>query len=68
MKKKYDTQDDHLGMGDMVKFKEQRRNNDNELMLTLKSLGPPSFLKSKFKKDTIERYKIVSGRYFGCFV
>lgn len=55
-------------MENIVKFKEERRANDNELILTLKKLGPPSFLKTTFKKHTIERYKIVNGKYFGCMV
>jgi hypothetical protein len=37
-------------------------------MLTLKSLGPPSFLKTRFKNTTIEKYKVVNGKYFGCYV
>ncbi len=66
LKKKMDSDDDFLGVQDVGKFKEQRRENDNELMMTLKSLGPPSFLKTKFRYKTIEKYKIVNGKYFGC--
>ena len=68
VKKKIDFKNDHLGFGDIDKFKEQGRENDNQLILTLKSLGPPSFLKTRFKNTTIEKYKVVNGKYFGCKV
>jgi hypothetical protein len=65
VKKKYDPLQDYLGMEDIQKFKDDRRNNDNELIITLKHLGPPAFLKTKFKKRTIEKFKVVRGKYFG---
>jgi hypothetical protein len=68
MKNKIDDRNDNLGMANIDKFKEERRVNDNELMKTLNKLGPPSFLKTRFKKETIDRYKMVNGKFFGCFV
>lgn len=68
IRKKIDLENDFLGIQDITKFKENRRENDNELMMTLKSLGPPSFLKTRFRNKTIEKYKIVNGKYFGCMV
>jgi len=68
VKYKTDKQNDHLGMDNINKFKEERRANDNEMLITLKKLGAPSFIKTKFKKETIYRYKVVNGNYFGCAV
>lgn len=61
-----DLLNDNLGIEDLKKFKEQRRQNDQELLLALKSLGPPSFLKTQFKTTTISKYNVVNGKFFGC--
>ncbi len=66
MKKGMDQPNDNLGIEDLKKFKDQRRENDQELLLALKNLGPPSFLKTSFKSSTIERYNVVNGKFFGC--
>lgn len=68
MKKRIDPSNDYLGMEDINKFKEQKRDNDNELIQTLQKMGPPSFLKTRFKKATLEKYKVVNGKYFGVVV
>jgi hypothetical protein len=68
LKSKKDPDNDFLGINNIGKFKEDKRQNDNELIMTLQNLGPPSFIKTRFKKDTIEKYKIVNGKYFGCMV
>jgi len=35
---------------------------------TFKNLGPPSFLKINFKKETNMKYRILAGKFFGCQV
>jgi hypothetical protein len=68
LKHQRDTESDHLGIEDIMKYKEQMRMNDYDLILTLEKLGPPSFLKKKFRNTTIDKYKVVSGKYFGTYV
>lgn len=48
------------------KLKELKNDNEDDFTLTLHRLGPPSFLKTKFKKDTMNMYKTVNGKFFGC--
>lgn len=38
---------------------------DNKMEVALKDIGPPKYLKRKFKKDTVDKYKAVCGEYFG---
>jgi hypothetical protein len=48
------------------KLKEIKTENEDNFTLTLHKLGPPSFLKIKFKNETMKTYKTVSGKFFGC--
>ncbi len=48
------------------KLKEIKTENEDNLTLRLHKLGPPSFLKTKFKNETIKTYQTVNGKYFGC--
>lgn len=68
IKHRDDLQDDSFGMKNMNRFKDTKRKFDSEVAKTLSNLGPPSFLKTKFKNSTIESYKIAHGKYFGCSV
>ena len=37
-------------------------------ILRFQKLGPPSFLKTSFKKETMIKYKMLDGKFFGCKV
>jgi hypothetical protein len=44
--------------------------NEDEFnkIIRFKKLGPPSFLKTNFKKETNTKFKMLSGKFFGCQV
>lgn len=65
IKNKSDKKYDHLGVIDMKKFKDEKRNLDDKVQKTLNRLGPPSFLKTKFRTRTVDQYKVVNGKYLG---
>jgi len=65
MKKKVDTENDYIGIEDIAKFKETRRENDNELIKALKKLGNPNFLKTRFRSTTVQKYRSINGKFFG---
>lgn len=48
------------------KVRQIKEETQDLLTLTLHKLGPPGFLKTKFKNQTVKKYHIVSGKYFGC--
>jgi len=48
------------------KLKEIKNETEDNFTLAMHKLGPPAFLKTKFKNETIKTYNIVSGKYFGC--
>lgn len=48
------------------KVRKIKEETQDILTLTLHKLGPPSFLKTKFKNQTIKKYQTVNGKYFGC--
>jgi hypothetical protein len=66
VKKGHDIERDNVGLNEIQKIKNERAEGDKHLLSILKSVGPPSFMKTKFRLSTIEKYKNVSGRYFGC--
>jgi hypothetical protein len=63
---KYKVEDENLAVLDINKFKAQTKENEKQAILALQSLGPPSFIKKKFKSSTYEKFKMLSGKYFGC--
>ena len=42
-----------------------KKETEDNLYLAMHKLGPPAFLKKTFKRETIKKYKIVNGNYFG---
>lgn len=46
------------------------KESDDELnkVLRFKKLGPPSFLKTNFKRETETKFKMLGGKFFGCKV
>lgn len=52
-------------IGNIGKFKENKKKINEDIELFLKDIGPPKYLKQKFKKGTVDKYKRVSGEYFG---
>lgn len=48
------------------KIRQIKEETQDLLTLSLHKLGPPNFLKTKFKNQTLKKYHIVSGKYFGC--
>lgn len=59
---------EQLEIENMQRYKEEMRQNDNELILALNKLGPPSFVKRKFRQGTIEKFEVIKGKFFGVFV
>ena len=48
------------------KLRKIKQETEDNLTLALHRLGPPGFLKTKFKSETVKKYQIVNGKYFGC--
>lgn len=65
-KKGHNVERDNVGIEEIQMLKNERAVADKHCLSILKSVGPPSFIKTKFRLKTIEKYKNVSGRYFGC--
>lgn len=42
-----------------------KKETEDNLYLVMHRLGPPAFLKQRFKNETIKKYKIVNGTNFG---
>jgi len=48
------------------KVRKIKEETQDLLTLTLHKLGPPGFLKKKFKNETVKKFQTVNGKYFGC--
>ena len=46
-------------------LRKEKNDLNNKMEVALKDIGPPKYLKRKFKKDTVDKYKAVCGEYFG---
>jgi hypothetical protein len=66
IKNKMDPDSVDTDIKEPAKFKEMVEKNHDEVVKIMKKLGPPSFLKSKFKTATLNKFKVVNGKYFGC--
>lgn len=66
LKTKSDPDSEEINIKNFEKFREMVRTNNNKVIKALDQLGPPSFIKSKFKTTTINTFKVVNGKYFGC--
>ena len=64
LKHGYDKKNDFLGFGDIKKFKQKKTDFDYKTLNSIKSMGPPHFLKTKFKLSTINKTKNIEGLYF----
>lgn len=64
VKRKFDVQH-NLEKGDLNKFKKERRKDEDNMIKVMSKLPPPSFLKTKFKTRTVEKFRIVNGHYMG---
>ena len=64
-KEKRDIYNDNLGVEDLELFKRNLETNNDSIIKTLNKLGPPKFLKTKFRKTTTDKYKQITGKYFG---
>ena len=47
------------------KLKNEQKNQEDKLFLTLHNLGPPNFISSKFRNKTVSKFNCISGDYFG---
>ncbi len=65
LKNGHDKEIENIGINEIQILKNERAEADKYFLATLKSVGPPSFMKTKFRLKTMETYKNVSGRYFG---
>lgn len=61
--KRRDKDNDFLGVEDIGAFKEEHRKNNMLVSQTIVKIGPPSFIKTKFKLATAG--KMSDGNYFG---
>ena len=50
---------------ELNKFKEEKANNGFITAKSLNKLGHPCFIKTKFKKSTIDKFRTVCGKFFG---
>jgi hypothetical protein len=66
IKHKIDPESVDTEIKEPAKFKNMVEKNQDEVVKIMKKLGPPSFLKSKFKTATLNKFKVVNGKYFGC--
>ncbi len=57
--------DHNLAIRDMHKLKEDNLVSDLKTIKALHSLGPPSFVKTRFNSKTVAKFKILSGKTFG---
>ena len=46
-------------------LRKEKNDLNNKMEVALKDISPPKYLKRKFKKDTVDKYKAVCGEYFG---
>jgi hypothetical protein len=58
----------NIDIEDVDNIDEEKPDFNSEMIKTSLKIGAPSFLKTKFRSSTIERYKIAHGRYLGCAV
>jgi hypothetical protein len=65
LKKRVDKCSDFIAVDNINKFKSEKFENDEIVGKTLAKMNPPSFVKTKFRNKTNEKYKAVDGRYFG---
>ena len=65
MKNGYDKELDFIGLENPKKYKVKNRNSNQEALISLKNMGPPNFLKKRFKISTIDKFKNVNGLFFG---
>lgn len=64
LKNKDDPYDDQLGLNKIENFQKITRKENEDTTRALVKLGPPSFLKTKFKMNTIKKYINLSGGQF----
>ena len=57
---------DFMIKGGANKVRKIKEDTEDLLTLTLHKLGPPAFLKTKFRNQTVKKYQTVNGKYFGC--
>jgi len=60
-----DEQAELIGFASIQEFKKQKIENDLEMLTRLKNLGYPKFLKTEFKKETLNNFYQISGKYQG---
>jgi hypothetical protein len=58
--------DENLAFRDINNFKRANKQTQDDTILALHSLGPPSFVKTNFSSTTIKKFKKLTGKYFGC--
>ena len=60
-----DMDNDPLGIGNLKKLRSLINKNNEEIYDGLKRIGPPKFVKDKFKLGTNRKFKSLSGANFG---
>lgn len=64
-KSKLDIENENEIFDTVEKFKENKKEADVDLLLALRELGPPTFVKQKFKNNTVKKFNCISGLYLG---
>ena len=54
-------------MNNANKLRQIKEETEDMLTLRLHKLGPPGFLKTKFRNQTVQKFQTVNGKYFGCW-
>jgi hypothetical protein len=64
LKHKKDVHGDGVVIGNLDKFKAEKREDESLLVKALDILGPPSFIKTKFNSKTLNKYRMLAGKFF----
>ncbi len=65
IKNKEDYQSDYIVISNLKKFRDEKQKIQLGLVMKKETLGLPSFIKKKFRKETEDKFKTVTGKFFG---
>jgi hypothetical protein len=65
MKTKNDPRNDNLILYDVNEFKNQKRDIESQAAKIINKIGAPSFMKTRFKQATIQKFRVTAGNFMG---
>jgi hypothetical protein len=66
LKTKNDPRNDNLILYDVNEFKNQKRDIESQAAKIINKIGAPSFMKTRFKQATIQKFRVTAGNLMGC--